>query len=297
MSSYILSCESTADLSIEHLKNIDVPYVCFSYIMDGVTYKDDLGLSMSFDLFYKKVASGSDVKTSQVNTEEFVEYFEKFLKQGLDIIHVCLSSGITGVMNSANAAKDILKDKYKDRKIYIVDSLAASSGYGLLIDAAAELRKQGKTIDELKDWIENNKLRLNHWFFSSDLTHFIKGGRISKPAGTIGQLLGICPLMFVDSHGELKIYSKIRGKNNVITEIVNKMSELADNGENYDGKCYISESDCIDDANTVASRIEEKFKKLNGKVLINNIGTVIGCHTGPGTVALFFWGKKREDGR
>ena len=297
MRDYALSCESTADLSIEHFKNIDVQYVCFSYTMDGETYKDDLGLSMPFDLFYKRVADGSDVKTSQVNTEEFVEYFENFLKQGLDILHICLSSGITGVMNSANSAKDILQDKYKDRKIYIVDSLAASSGFGLLMDTAAKLKKQGKNIDELKNWIEENKLRLNHWFFSSDLTHFIKGGRISKPAGTIGQFFGICPLMNVNSLGELKIISKIRGKNNAISEIVNRMIELADNGEDYDGKCYISESDCLEDAKVVASHIEERFKKLDGKVLINSIGTVIGCHAGPGTIALFFWGKKREDGR
>lgn len=293
MNDYVLSCESTADLSLEHFKDIDVHYVCFSYTMDGETYKDDLGLSMPFDVFYKRVAGGSDVKTSQVNTEDFVEFFEGFLEKGLDVLHVCLSSGITGVMNSANSARDILQDKYKDRKIYIQDSLAASSGYGLLMDEASRLKKQGKSIDELKDWIEDNKLRLNHWFFSSDLKHFIKGGRISKPAGAIGQLLGICPLMNVDSRGELKVVSKIRGKNNVMTEIVNKMAELADKGEDYDGKCYISESDCIEDAKSVASRIEERFKKLDGKVLINSIGTVIGCHTGPGTIALFFWGKKR----
>lgn len=293
MNDYVLSCESTADLSLEHFKDIDVHYVCFSYTMDGETYKDDLGLSMPFDVFYKRVAGGSDVKTSQVNTEDFVEFFEGFLKKGLDILHVCLSSGITGVMNSANSARDILQDKYKDRKIYILDSLAASSGYGLLMNKASKLKKQGMSINELRDWIDNNKLRLNHWFFSSDLTHFIKGGRISKPAGAIGQLFGICPLMHVDSRGELKVVSKIRGKNNVMTEIVNKMAELADKGEDYDGKCYISESDCIDDAKNVASRIEERFKKLDGKVLINSIGTVIGCHTGPGTIALFFWGKKR----
>lgn len=295
MKDYILSCESTADLSKEHFKDIGVNYICFSYTMDGVNYMDDLGESMSFSTFYKRVAEGADVKTSQVNTESFVEYFESFLKKGLDVLHVCLSSGITGVMNSALAAKEMLQDKYKDSKIYIIDSLAASSGYGLLMDKISNLKREGFDIDKLRDWIEDNKLRLHHWFFSSDLSHFIKGGRISKLSGTIGMALGICPLMNVNKNGELKVRYKIRGKNNVIKEIVNKMKEYADDGDNYADKCYISESACIDDAREVASLIEDNFKHMDGKVLINSIGTVIGCHTGPGTVALFFWGKKRED--
>lgn len=295
MNNFVLSCESTADLSKEHFSNIGVKYVCFTYTMDGVTYLDDLGDSMPFDVFYKKVGSGAEVKTSQVNTETFVEYFEKFLKDGMDILHVSLSSGITGVMNSALAAKNILQDKYKDQKIYILDSLAASSGYGLLMDKASSLKKEGKTIDEVKDWIEENKLRVHHWFFSTDLSHYIKGGRISKVSGTIGQMLGICPLMNVNSLGELKIRYKIRGKKNVIKEIVEKMKEYADGGTEYADRCYISESACLDDAKEVSNLIEDNFKNLNGKVLINNIGTVIGCHTGPGTVALFFFGKRRED--
>ena len=295
MDKYILSCESTADLSKEHLKEIDVPYICFSYIMDNVVYKDDLGESMHFDEFYKRIKNGADVRTSQINTESFVEYFDKFLSEGYDIIHLCLSSGITGVMNSAIAAKSMLADKYPNKKIYIVDSLAASSGYGLLIDKLSELKKDGYSIDELKEWVENNRLRLNHWFFSSDLTHFIKGGRISRTSGAIGQLLNICPLMSVNVNGELKVREKIRGKNNVIKEIVNKMVMLADDGLNYNEKCFISESACLDDAKSVSEQIEQKFKNMKEKVLINSIGTVIGCHTGPGTVALFFWGEKRQE--
>lgn len=295
MEKYILSCESTADLTRSHFEEIDVKFESFSYTMDGVQYKDDLGLSMDFSEFYKRVGAGADVFTSQINTETFVEYFEKFLKEGYDILHLCLSSGITGVMNSALAAKDILQEKYKNRKIYIVDSLAASSGFGLLMDKASELKKGGMGIDELFKWIENNKLKLQHWFFVSDLKQLIKGGRVSKTAGTIGSLLGICPLLNVNSCGQLKVRFKIRGKNNVIKEIVKKMEEYADSGLEYNGKCYISNSACYEDARQVADIIEERFKNLNGKVEIMNIGTVIGCHTGPGTVALFFWGKERDD--
>ena len=192
-------------------------------------------------------------------------------------------------------AAEQLAEKYPDRKLYIVDSLAAASGYGLLMDKLADLRDGGMDIDELKDWAEENKLYLHHWFFSSDLKFFIKGGRVSKTAGTVGTLLGICPLLNVDKEGHLIARAKIRTKKKVIQEIVKRMEENALDGYDYSGKCYISQSACVEDAKEVAKLIEERFPNLDGKVLINYIGTTIGSHTGPGTVALFFWGKKRED--
>ena len=161
------------------------------------------------------------------------------------------------------------------------------------MDRLADLRDDGMTIDELHDWTEANKLHLRHWFFSSDLTFFIKGGRVSKSAGTIGNLLNICPLLDVNSEGKLIPRFKIRGKRKVIREIVAKMEEDAENGLDYDGKCFISQSACYEDAKAVADLIEARFPNLNGKVVINNIGTTIGSHTGPGTVALFFWGSER----
>lgn len=161
------------------------------------------------------------------------------------------------------------------------------------MDRLADLRDDGMTIDELRDWAETNKLHLRHWFFSSDLTFFIKGGRVSKSAGTIGNLLNICPLLDVNSEGKLIPRFKIRGKRKVIREIVAKMEEDAENGLDYDGKCFISQSACYEDAKAVADLIEARFPNLNGKVVINNIGTTIGSHTGPGTVALFFWGSER----
>lgn len=161
------------------------------------------------------------------------------------------------------------------------------------MDRLADLRDDGMTIDELRDWTEANKLHLRHWFFSSDLTFFIKGGRVSKSAGTIGNLLNICPLLDVNSEGKLIPRFKIRGKRKVIREIVAKMEEDAENGLDYNGKCFISQSACYEDAKAVADLIEARFPNLNGKVVINNIGTTIGSHTGPGTVALFFWGSER----
>ena len=295
MSDYVISCCSTADLSKEQFEKIDVHYCCFHYEMDGVQYSDDLGQSMDFDVFYQRMTDGAMTKTSQINADEYEEYFTQFLSQGKDIIHLTLSSGISGTFNSANLAKALLEDKYPDRKIYVIDSLAASSGYGLLVDHLATMRDSGATIDELAAWVEEHKLNLNHWFFSSDLTFFIRGGRISKAAGAVGTVLNICPLMNVDFEGRLIPRYKIRTKKKVIQAIVDKMAEQAEGGTDYSGKCFISHSACEEDAKAVAALVEERFPNLNGRVLINSIGTTIGSHTGPGTVALFFWGQKRVD--
>lgn len=295
MSDYIISCCSTADLTKEHFEKRDIHYICFHYELDGVQYPDDLGQSMPFDKFYQAMTDGADTKTSQINADEFEAYFEPFLQQGKDILHLCLSSGITGVFNSANIAKDMLEEKYPNRKIYIVDSLAASSGFGLLMDKLADLRDEGKSIDEVYEWALANRLKLQHWFFSSDLTFFVKGGRVSKTSGFVGNMLNICPLLNVSVEGKLIPRYKIRTKRKVIEAIVKKMEEQAENRLEYTGKCYISQSACYEDARAVADLIESRFPKMNGKVLINSIGTTIGSHTGPGTVALFFWGDERVD--
>lgn len=294
MGDYVLSCCSTADLSPEHFKSRDISFICFHYYMDGSEYADDLGQSMSFKDFYTKMKEGVDTKTSQVNAGEFMEYFRGYLEQGKDILHVCLSSGISGVMNSAMTAKEELAEEFPDRKIYIVDSLGASSGYGLLMDRLADLRDEGKSIDGVYSWVEENKLNLHHWFFSSDLTFYVKGGRISKVSGWFGTALDICPLLNMDDQGRLIPRFKIRGKKKVIKEIVNKMELFAEDGLDYSKKCFISNSDCYEDARKVADMIEARFPKLQGKVIINSVGTTIGSHTGPGTVALFFWGEKRQ---
>ncbi len=295
MNEYILSCCSTADLSEAHFRDRSISYICFHYELDGIQYLDDLGKTMSFDKFYSAMANGADTKTSQINVDEFINYFEPFLKEGKDILHLCLSSGISGVVNSAMLAKETLEEQYPDRKVYILDSLAASSGYGLLMDRLADLRDEGKSIEEVYEWADKNRLKLNHWFFSTDLTFYIKGGRISKTSGFIGGMLNICPLLNVNHLGQLIPRYKIRTKRKVIQTVVNKMEECLEEGRDYNGKCYISQSACYEDARAVADLIEERFPNLNGKVLINSIGTTIGSHTGPGTVAVFFWGKERVD--
>ena len=295
MENYVLSCCSTADLTKEHFTRRDIHYVCFHFSLDGRQYTDDLGESISYADFYAAMERGADTKTSQVNVEEFISHFEPFLKSGRDVLHLTLSSGISGVHNSAQAAAAMLREKYPQRKLYIVDSLGASSGYGLLMDTLADLRDGGMGIDALRGWALDHRITLHHWFFSTDLTFYVKGGRISKAAGWFGTALKICPLLNMDDTGHLRPRFKIRGKGKVTREIVSKMEKYAEGGLDYSGKCYICHSACYEDARRVADLVEEKFKKLNGKPEIYNIGTTIGAHTGPGTVAMFFFGDRREE--
>ena len=293
MSNYILSCCSTADLSKEHFTNRDINYVCFHYFLDEVQYPDDLGESMSFDAFYKAMENGAMTKTSQVNVGEFEEYFEPFLKEGKDILHVTLSSGISGVNNAANIAKSMLEEKYPDRKIYVVDSLCAACGYGLLMDELADLRDAGKSIDEVYQWVEANKGKLHHWFTATDLKYLIRGGRVSKASGFVGTMLNICPVLCVAADGTLKAMQKVRTKKKVLEALANKVLENAENGAGYTGKCYIAHSACEEDAKVVVKYIEEYIPAMKGKVVLGNIGTTIGSHTGPGTVVVCFWGAER----
>jgi len=294
MPSYILSCCSTADMPAEYFERRDIPYVCFHFLFDGVEYADDLGKSMPFSEFYARIDAGAMPTTSLVNTDQFLAFFEPFLKEGKDILHLSFSSGLSGTYAAAKIARDELLERYPARKIVLVDSLGASSGYGLMVDTLADQRDAGASLEEAAAWIEAHKLNMHHWFFSTDLSHYKRGGRISQTAFVIGSLLNIFPLMNMDELGHLTPRFKINGKKRVMREMVRQMELHADNGLDYDKKCFISNSACMEDAQAVAAMIEEKFPKLNGKVMINSVGTVVGSHTGPGTVALFFWGDTRK---
>lgn len=294
MGRFILTCCSTADMSREYFERRRIPFVCFHYTMDGITYPDDLGRSIPFEEFYHRISKGSAPVTSQVNVDEYCQFFEPFLKEGMDILHLTLSSGISGTYNSACVAKEELEAKYPDRTIAVVDSLGASSGYGLLVDSVADLRDKNVALEDAVQWVEENRLNVHHWFFSTDLTSFKRGGRISATSAMLGTVLNICPLMNINDKGCLIPVQKIRTKKKAIQEIIRMMENHAIGGLSYSGKCFISHSACEKDAKEVASLIEERFLNLSGPVVINSVGTVIGSHTGPGTVALYFVGDKRE---
>ncbi len=294
MNDYILSCCSAADLSGDYLRSRDIRYIGFHYSLGTKDYIEDLGETISYDEFYQRMVDGEMTKTSQVNIEDFLEYFEPFLKEGKDILHVTLSSGLSGTYNSCRLAREELLERYPDRKLMVVDSLGASSGYGLLVDKLADMRDEGRSIEEAASWAEDHRLEMNHWFFSSDLTFFIRGGRISPTAGFVGKVLNICPFMNVDHEGKLMVRQKVRTKKKVIKTMVLTVLDLIDRGQDYEDKIFISNSACPEDAEEVAVHLKKALPGLK-EVRIFDIGTTVGCHTGPGTVAVFFWGARRED--
>lgn len=293
MPNYILSATSTADLSKEHFEERDIHYLCFHYNIGGQDCLDDLGQSIAFDEFYDRMEKGEMTKTSQPATGDYVEYFTSLLKQGKDILHVSLSSGLSGDLNSATLAAQMLKEQFPERRIVVIDSLGASSGYGLLMDAMADRRDEGMDLDDLAAWAIEHRLELHHWFFSTDLKYYVRGGRISKASGFIGGMLHICPLLNMNDEGKLIAREKCRPEKKAIARIVEMMKEHAQGGLDYSGKVYLSMSRCPELSTPVVEAIEKTFPRMKGKVLVNSIGTTIGSHTGPGTVALFFWGDKR----
>ena len=293
MADFALTCCSTADLPEQFFIDHDIQFAVFHLHINGNEYPDDLGKSIPFERFYEMMRQGAKPSTSHVNIDQYKDLMEPLLEAGKDVLHVTLSSGISGSFESAAAAAAELKALFPERKIYVVDSLCASGGYGLLMEYLAEMRERGCSIDECRDWAEENKLKVHHWVATSDLTSLLRGGRISAASFAVGSLLGICPIIDVNFEGKLVPRGKIRHKKKAFNELVNKMLALADNQAEYDGKCIVAHSDALEDAIYVRDLVEEKFPKLKAKVQITNIGTVIGSHTGPGTVVLFFMGSKR----
>lgn len=294
MSNFKITCESTIDLPYSYTVERNVPVIFYSYAVDGEEFPDDMGREAdSLEKFYKNIENGKIPTTSQINVNRYMDFFEEQLKDGKDILHIAFDSKLTASIGNALLAIELLKEKYSQR-IVLVDSLCASSGYGLLVDKALDLRDEGKNFDEIIDWIENNKTRVQHHFYSSTLKYFQRTGRVSGPIATIGTILHICPMMRVDLEGKLIAYDKVRGTKKAIQGIVKKMIETTNDGENYSGKCFISNSNCIEEAEEIKSVIKETFKNIKS-VEIFNIGTIIASHTGPGTVAVFFWGDERAE--
>ena len=289
MTDYKITCCTTADITKEHLEKLGCSYARYHYIIDGKDYADDLYTSVSPEKFYGMISAGAMPTTAQVTPEELCELFDPVLAEGCDLLHIEFSSGLSGGWQSAVAAQEIMQKKYPARKVYIVDSRAASSGYGMLVDRACQLKAEGMDIDELKTWLEDNRLRLRHWFFSTNLAHFKRGGRISGSAAMIGSLLNICPVMDVNGAGKLIVRRKQLGRKKALKDLISTMCAQAEGGTAYSGKCYISHSMMSEEAAWLKNEVESNFPALCGRVEVYNIGTVIGSHTGPGTVALFYF--------
>lgn len=295
MKNFILSCESTVDLTYSYMTRRDIPVMFYTYTVGDQVFTDDLGKDPeSLPNYYKLLAGGAIPSTSQINRFQYTEFFEEQLKKG-DLIHVTLSSGITGSYANAVAAAEELRPKYPDRKISVIDSLGASSGYGMLIDTAADMRDAGKSFEETENWILEWRTRIHHQFYSITMDYFRRSGRVSGPAAAIATILNICPMMRFDGNGRIIAYEKVRGIKNVIRKTAEAMTTHAIDGKDYSGKCFISHSNCIEQAEELRNMIVKEFPKLKkNEIAIYDIGTIIASHTGPGTLALFFFGDDRK---
>lgn len=293
MSKFILSCESTVDLPYKRVADRNMPILFYTYSVDGVEYVDDMGKDpQSIPNFYKMLDEGKMPSTSQINLYRYLEFFEELLNNNEgDICHIAFGSGLTPSANNAKEAAQMLKEKYPDRRVEVIDTLCASSGYGLIVDLIVALKDEGKSIDEIVAWAEENKGKVHHQFFSTDMKFFKRSGRVSGPVATVASILGICPIMHLDDTGHIIAYSKVRGKKAAIETTVKEM--LAHAGSNYTGKCYISNSNCPDMAKETADAIKEAFPNIEC-IEIFEIGTIIASHCGPGTVAVFFMGDQRK---
>ncbi|MBM6684434.1 DegV family protein [Faecalicatena contorta] len=287
MRDYVITVNSTVDLPKEWLEERNVPVVPLRYTMDGQTYEDMSGLTAKE--FFAKLREGKMSVTSQVNPEEAKAALEPFLKEGKDVLHLAFSSGLSGTCNSMKIAGEELREEYPEAKVIVIDTLCACLGEGLLLYKALQQKAAGKTIEETAAWVEENKLHICHDVTVDDLNHLHRGGRISKATAVVGTMVKIKPIIHMDNEGKLQVIGKERGRKKSLNKIVDMAVEQSKGWDN--DIIMITHGDCIEDAEYVASLVREKMGIDN--ILINNIGTVIGSHTGPGVVAVFCMGNKR----
>ena len=281
--------DSACDLKREYIDKNNIALLSLILNLEGQAIKDDLGKSLSYEEFYNKMRHGATPTTSQINAHDFEEEFTKYIKNGDSIIYISISSSLSGTFNSANIARNNLIEEYPEAKIELVDSSSVSMGQGLLVLKACEMRDNGASIDEIVEWLEENKRKLIHSILIDDLNHLKRGGRISGATATIGGLLNIKPSAYLDDEGKLVQGEKIKGKKKALRFLANEVKERAVETENE--VLYICHGDCLEEAEALRDIIlqEVKFKD----VIINYVGNVVGAHAGPGVLAAIFLGKNR----
>lgn len=290
MSTFTIYTDSGCDITLDVLAKWDVRCAClsFKFTDDETVY---LNNEMPTDKFYGAMREGRQAKTSAVNSETFRMLFEEELKAGKDVLYLGLSSGISNTFAAAHLAAEQLKADYPDRKVITVDPLSASAGLGLWVRIAVEKRDAGESIEEIAKYIEENRLSMCHWFTVDDLVYLKRGGRVSPAVAFVGGMLGIKPVMHVDNEGHLANVSKVRGRRAAIRAMAERYAALAN--DKKDGVIYISQADCLSDAEALVADIQALTGREKGADHITDVGTVIGSHSGPGTLALFFLGSER----
>lgn len=288
MNNYVIHTDSSCDFSLEDIAKRGLISSPLTFRFND-SEKEFTNNEMPIADFYQKMRDGGIAKTAAVNSESFASAFEKSLKEGFDVLYIGFSSGLSTTYNSARIAAEQLRGEYPERKIITVDTLAASAGIALLIDLIIEKKEAGASIEEAAQFAEDTKLKISHWFTVDDLVYLKRGGRVSAATALVGNMLGIKPVLHVDNDGHLINVGKVRGRKTSITALADKYGESALDTAN--GKVYISHSDCLKDAEELAKIIETKYGAKTE--LITDVGPVIGAHSGPGTIALFFVAKER----
>ena len=284
---YTLFCDSTCDLPEERLAKMDCRILPLTFEIDGKPYTTE---EITMQEFYRKMREDAVTKTSQISVGVCEDAFEEEVKNGRDVLYLTFSSGLSGTYNSALVAKSNVLEKYPDARIVVVDSLSASSGEGLLLIYAEMKKREGMDIDQLASWLEINRFHIGHVFTVDDLKYLFRGGRVSRAAAIAGTVLGIKPVLSVDNDGHLIPQDKIRGRKQSINKLGQMIRERA--GSNKNPIVTMSHGDCIEDARYAEKMLKEIFGEET-EVVISYTGPVIGAHSGPGTLALFFWADYR----
>ncbi|MBM6925598.1 DegV family protein [Pseudoflavonifractor phocaeensis] len=290
MADYVILTDSSADLSAELVAELEVEVLPLSFTMEEKTYRNwPDNREMDPAKFYQRLRDGGLATTSAINVGDYTDAIEPILKAGKDVLVLAFSSGLSTTCNSARIAAHDLSEQYPDRTVAVVDTLCASLGQGLLVWYAAQRRKAGQSLEEVRTWVEEHKLNLCHWFTVDDLMFLKRGGRISAATAVLGTMLSIKPVMHVDDEGHLIKVGTARGRGASLKALVDHMEETV--LDLKDQVIFISHGDCLADAQKVAQDVRQRFGVET--VIINYVGPVIGAHSGPGTVALFFLGSKR----
>lgn len=289
MNKFIITTDSTCDLPQDYLQKHNIALLPLYYSFNGTVYGENIRLEPKE--FFNKMRDGAMPNTMAVNPDTARNIFTGLLEDGYEILHIAFSSALSGSYSAAATVARELCEEKPGAKIIVVDSLCASLGEGLLVHKAVQMKESGKTLDEIVDWLEKNKLNLCHIFTVDDLHHLHRGGRVSKTTAIIGTLIHVKPILRVDDEGRLVSLNNVRGRKKALINLVDNMELQTEGYSGQNDTVFISHGDCAEDAEFVASLIKEKFGIEN--ILINYISPTIGAHAGPGTIALFFMGKER----
>ena len=287
---FILSCESTVDLNLEYLTKRKIPAIAYTYTIDGTEYADDMRAGNGLAVFYNHLIAGKTPSTSLINVERYAEFFRSTSANG-DVLHVASSGGLSQSAHNAKIAADLVAKEFPERKIFVVDSLCASVGYGLFVDSVADVRDSGATVEQAYRWAIDNRSSVHHQFFPTTLTYFKRSGRVSGAKAFFGNIFKLCPIMRVNNEGKLIAYAKVMSENKAIDKTLQEVANNIRDGEQYSGKLWVGHSDYISCANKIVAQLKAHYPKAD--IRTYDIGPVIASHCGPGTVAVFFCGAPR----